>query len=176
MPPAPRPPALERWQVKVKARYRRSGAIPEAPVHTRPSALGAFAAHGRAGRWCATGSKRVRLTFELSGRRRQDARPGPVKMYGVPPARAWWPAVGAPLERGVRQHWRHGDDLSVFACRPFCFPLRAWARAVAVLRVCGTCQDFAWRSAPSSADHPTRSPARSACSLLGPRILHSWSL
>jgi hypothetical protein len=44
------------------------------------------------------------LTFELSGRRRQDARPGPVKMYRVPPARAWWPAVGAPLERGVRRH------------------------------------------------------------------------
>ena len=44
------------------------------------------------------------LTFELSGRRRQDARPGPVKMYRVPPARAWWPAVGAPLERGVRPH------------------------------------------------------------------------
>ena len=41
-------------------------------------------------------------TFELSGRRRQDARPGPVKMYCVPPARAWWPAVGAPLERVVR--------------------------------------------------------------------------
>jgi len=27
-------------------------------------------------------------------------------MYRVPPARAWWPAVGAPLERGVRQHSR----------------------------------------------------------------------
>ena len=26
-------------------------------------------------------------------------------MYRVPPDRAWWPAVGAPLERGVRQHW-----------------------------------------------------------------------
>jgi hypothetical protein len=24
-------------------------------------------------------------------------------MYSVPPARAWWPAVGAPLERGVRR-------------------------------------------------------------------------
>ena len=44
------------------------------------------------------------LTFELRGRRRQDARPGPVKIYRVPPARAWWPAVGAPFERGVRQH------------------------------------------------------------------------
>ena len=42
------------------------------------------------------------LTFEVRRDRRQDARPGPVKMYRVPPARAWWPAVGAPLERGVR--------------------------------------------------------------------------
>jgi hypothetical protein len=52
------------------------------------------------------------LTFELSGRRRQDARPGLAKMYRVPPDRAWRPAVGAPLERGVRhrcsqaKHWR----------------------------------------------------------------------
>ena len=38
------------------------------------------------------------LTFELSGRRRRDARPGPAKMYRVPPDRAWWPAGGAPLE------------------------------------------------------------------------------
>ena len=45
------------------------------------------------------------LTFELSGRRRQDARPGLAKMYRVPPDRAWWRAVGAPLERGVRAHW-----------------------------------------------------------------------
>ena len=44
------------------------------------------------------------LTFELSGRRRQDARPGLAKMYRVPPDRAWWPAVDAPLERGVRRH------------------------------------------------------------------------
>ena len=42
------------------------------------------------------------LTFELSGRRRQDARPALAKMYRVPPDRAWWPAVGAPLERRVR--------------------------------------------------------------------------
>ena len=42
------------------------------------------------------------LTFEVSWRRRQDARPGPVKMYRVPPVRAWWPAVGAPLERVVK--------------------------------------------------------------------------
>ena len=43
------------------------------------------------------------LTFELSGRQQQDARPGLAKMYRVPPDRAWWPAVGAPLERGVRR-------------------------------------------------------------------------
>jgi hypothetical protein len=47
------------------------------------------------------------LTFELRGRRRWDARPGLVKMYRVPPDRAWWPAVGAPFERGVRAHSRH---------------------------------------------------------------------
>ena len=54
------------------------------------------------------------LTFELSGRRRQDARPGLVKMYRVPPARAWWPAVGAPVERRVRQHFLHCDGAAVF--------------------------------------------------------------
>ena len=45
------------------------------------------------------------LTFELGGRQRWDARPGLAKMYRVPPDRAWWPAVGAPLERGVRHRW-----------------------------------------------------------------------
>jgi hypothetical protein len=56
------------------------------------------------------------LTFELSGRQRQDARPGPVKMYSVPPARAWWPAVGAPLERGVRprREWATLDQRHVY--------------------------------------------------------------
>jgi hypothetical protein len=42
------------------------------------------------------------LTFELSGRQRQDARARTGKMYRVPQAGPWWPAVGAPLERGVR--------------------------------------------------------------------------
>jgi hypothetical protein len=36
---------------------------------------------------------------ELTGRQRQDARPEPQTMYRVPAARAWWPAVGAPVER-----------------------------------------------------------------------------
>ena len=44
------------------------------------------------------------LTFEVSWRQRQDARPEPQKMYTVPVARAWWPAVGAQLDRGVRRH------------------------------------------------------------------------
>jgi hypothetical protein len=42
------------------------------------------------------------LTFELSGRQRQAARARPQIMYSVPVAGPWWPAVGAPLERGVR--------------------------------------------------------------------------
>ena len=44
------------------------------------------------------------ITFEVSWRQRQDARPEPQKMYTVPVARAWWPAVGAQLDRGVRRH------------------------------------------------------------------------
>jgi hypothetical protein len=51
-----------------------------------------------------------RLTFELSGRRRQDASARTVKMYRVPPAGRWWPAVGAPLERGVRPHCAWAAD------------------------------------------------------------------
>jgi len=39
---------------------------------------------------------------ELTGRRRWDAKPGPQTMYRVPAGRAWWPAVGAPVERRVR--------------------------------------------------------------------------
>ena len=38
--------------------------------------------------------------------RRQDARPGLVKMYRVPPVRAWWLAVGPRLDRMVRPHLR----------------------------------------------------------------------
>ena len=60
--------------------------------------------HGRAVWRQGTDLPMRGLTFELSGRRRQDARPGLAKMYRVPPDRAWWPAVGAPLERGVRPH------------------------------------------------------------------------
>ena len=42
-----------------------------------------------------------RLTFELSGRRRQDDRARPVRMLRVQQAGHWRPADGAPLERGV---------------------------------------------------------------------------
>jgi hypothetical protein len=42
------------------------------------------------------------LTFELTGRQRQDARARAVKMHRVPQTGPWWPAVAAPVERGVR--------------------------------------------------------------------------
>ena len=58
------------------------------------------------------------LTFELSWRQRQDARPELAKMYRVPPAWAWWPAVGAQLERGVRPRWRENRGVIEFA-RPW---------------------------------------------------------
>ncbi len=75
------------------------------------------------------------LTFELSGRRRQDAKPGPVKMYRVPPARAWWPAVGAPLERGVRPHCACGE--SELHSQPLDIPT-AIARVIKVAAVRNT--------------------------------------
>jgi hypothetical protein len=40
---------------------------------------------------------------ELTGRRRQGARPAR-RMMNQGAARAWWPAVGAPVERPVRPH------------------------------------------------------------------------
>ena len=50
---------------------------------------------------------------DLRGRLRQDARPELAKIYRVLPDRAWWPAVGAPLERGLRSH---------------CAPQAAWSK------------------------------------------------
>ena len=44
------------------------------------------------------------LTLEISDLQQQDAKPGPVKMYGEPPARAQWHAIGEPLQRGLRQN------------------------------------------------------------------------
>ena len=44
------------------------------------------------------------LTFEVTWRRRRDARPELQKMYTVPAARAWWHAVGSQVDRGVRPH------------------------------------------------------------------------
>ena len=54
------------------------------------------------------------LTFELSGRRWQDARPGLAKMYPVPPDRAWWPAVVARLARTLDRTNTHCDTLAVY--------------------------------------------------------------
>ena len=49
-------------------------------------------------------------TFELRGLQRQDALARTEKMYRVPQAGPWWPAVGAPLERGVRPHCAALDE------------------------------------------------------------------
>jgi hypothetical protein len=54
------------------------------------------------------GGRLCRLTFELSGRQRQDDRARPVRMLRVQQAGRWRPAVGAPLERGVRRHSDYG--------------------------------------------------------------------
>ena len=43
-----------------------------------------------------------RLTFELTGARRQDAFARLAKMYRVPPTGPWWHAAEGPLDRRVR--------------------------------------------------------------------------
>jgi len=43
-------------------------------------------------------------------------------MYSVPPDRAWWPAVAAPVERGVRP----GPRAASRAWRSFVRSVRAW--------------------------------------------------
>ena len=74
------------------------------------------------------------LTFELSRHQRWDAGPGLATMYRVPPDRAWWPAVGARLERGVRRQFTHHPDRS-FGLLP-----RASARIQRGLRAhCARC-------------------------------------
>lgn len=45
-----------------------------------------------------------RSTFEISGRRRQDAGPGLAKMHRAKLDLVWWPAVDAPLERVAGLH------------------------------------------------------------------------
>ena len=79
---------------RVKGGGQKPATRDDAQVKTRPLGRAVW-------RHANTGTMRC-LTFELSGRRRQGARPGLAKMYRVPPDGAWWPAVGAPLERGVR--------------------------------------------------------------------------
>ena len=64
------------------------------------------------------------LTFELSGRRRQDARPGLARMYRVPSARAWWPVVGPRLDRVVRPHWARFALMATFSATSVSFPMR----------------------------------------------------
>ena len=58
------------------------------------------------------------VTFELSGRRQQATKPGLAKMYRVPPARAWWLAVGPRLERIRRDFppFRTGAEAPRLSC------------------------------------------------------------
>jgi len=81
-----------------------------------------------------------RLTFEVRREQRRDARPGPQKMYTVPVARAWWPAVGPRLDRRVRP-------------RPACKsldlrgPRSFWCSAMAPRRCAlATMATMAWRA------------------------------
>ena len=115
------------------------------------------------------------LTFELTWRQRNDARPALQKMHACTVARAWWHAVGSQVERGVRQHWLHGEGGAVFLCRAFCFPQSATARAVAVFRVCGTCQELCM--ALRALQRPAQGQSRGHESVQAPRTtnLHSSS-
>ena len=84
------------------------------------------------GRRRATTGDFGRLTFELTGARRQDALARLVKMYLVPPTGPRWPAVARPVERGVRQHPATADGVVrleegtlLLMAGPLCFQLRA---------------------------------------------------
>ena len=59
-------------------------------------------------------------TFEVRRDRRRDARPGLAKMYRVPPDRAWWPAVGPRLDRGVGPRRRGGHRLCLAEVETAC--------------------------------------------------------
>jgi len=105
----------------------------------------------------------LRPTFELSGRQRQAARPGLAKMYRVPPDRAWWPAVGAPLERGVRRCSRlreRREQVPSFRCsnraperKTFCIGLEdeqvALVDALRAERLQPSSQELPAQAAPS---------------------------
>ena len=84
------------------------------------------------------------LTFELSRHQRWDARARLAKMYRVPPTGPAWPAVGARLERGVRQHFAHWQAAP-------CVELTAGVLGAGILS----------ENAPASCCHcPSRSNAR----------------
>ena len=77
--------------------------------------------------WCCNRMESLPFAMpnvELTGRRRQDAKPGPQTMYRVPAARAWWPAVGAPVERRVRRHFRRPRRFNSQSCNRCCTACR----------------------------------------------------
>ena len=66
-------------------------------------------------------AKSQRLTFEVTGRRRQDALARTGKMYRVPRAGPRWPAVGAPVDRRVRPGPRWACEVTDLNMRRGCF-------------------------------------------------------
>lgn len=55
-------------------------------------------------------------------------------MYRVPPARAWWPAVGAPLERGVRPHRRPDSEMLRTSVKTSMVPRKAASCRLVLIR------------------------------------------
>ena len=84
-------------------------------------------------------------------------------MYRVPPDRAWWPAVGAPLERGVRPHSRCAADWSVILfgrCRASPSRLTAEQGRYSSAAVTATTQRLAMRGEVSTDGmNSSRSPS-----------------
>ena len=73
----------------------------------------------------------------------QDARPELAKMYRVPPDRAWWPAVGAPLERrGGRSRYAEQVTRLFVRCR--------FTHSILMRESQPPCEDFpSWRTSRS---------------------------
>ena len=76
------------------------------------------------GSCCAEYGEFRGLTFELRRDQRRDARARLAKMYRVPPDRAWWPAVGARLERGVRHRIYYRPNCSHYYGRIAAYTVR----------------------------------------------------
>ena len=96
IPPMSRPTSVSSPAAPSRSAHCRESGDASVRTGSRESGVDGSRCFGARGILCS-------LTFELSGSQRWDARPGLWKMRHATD-RAWWPAVGAPLERGVRLH------------------------------------------------------------------------